>query len=53
MRTPGKGVLGDRALELHYIYGGGAKSSVYYNTYTIYGNKGRGSVNVLKSIESS
>ena len=42
VKTPGKGVLGDRALEIHQTYGGGAKNSVYFNTYTIKGNKARG-----------
>ncbi|CAD8190751.1 unnamed protein product [Paramecium octaurelia] len=53
VRAQGKGVLGDRALEVHHIYGGGIKSNVYFNTYTVYGNRGRGSVNILKSVESA
>ncbi|CAK81196.1 unnamed protein product (macronuclear) [Paramecium tetraurelia] len=53
VRTQGKGVLGDRALEVHHVYGGGIKSNVYFNTYTVYGNRGKGSVNILKSVESA
>lgn len=41
-KAPGKGVLGDRALELHHTFGGGAKSTVYFNTYTIKGNRAKG-----------
>lgn len=41
-KAAGKGVLGDRALELHHTFGGGAKSTVYFNTYTIKGNRAKG-----------
>jgi protein transport protein SEC24 len=39
-------------LELHYTYGGGSKSTVYFNTYTIEGNKGKGAVYISKNAES-
>ena len=44
--------MGDRSLEIHHVYGGGIKSNLYFNTYTVYGNRGKGSVNILKSVES-
>ena len=34
--------MGDRALEIHYTFGGGAQSQVYFNTYTIEGNRAKG-----------
>lgn len=49
-KSSGKGILGDRSLEMHYIYGGGSKSSVYFNTYTIEGNKAKGSIYLSKTI---
>ncbi|CAD8143475.1 unnamed protein product [Paramecium octaurelia] len=52
VKTAGKGVLGDRALEVHYTYGGGAKSSVYFNTYTIKGNRAKGQPYLSKTVES-
>ncbi|CAD8140464.1 unnamed protein product [Paramecium pentaurelia] len=52
-KAPGKGVLGDRALELHHTFGGGAKSTVYFNTYTIKGNRAKGQPYLSKTVESS
>ncbi|CAD8145403.1 unnamed protein product [Paramecium pentaurelia] len=51
-KQPNKGVLGDRTLEIHYTYGGGAKSTVYFNTYTIQGNKAKGTSYISKNVES-
>lgn len=50
-KSPGKGVLGDRALEIHYTFGGGSKSQVYFNSYTIQGNNGKGNPYISKTVE--
>lgn len=37
-------------MEVHYTYGGGAKSSVYLNTYSVEGNKAKGNPYISKSV---
>lgn len=49
----GKGVLGDRELEVHYTAGGGAESNLLFNTYTLNGNGGKGLAFLTKSIPSN
>lgn len=51
-KSPKKGALGDRALEVHYVYGGGVVSTVYFNTYTILNNNAKGTPYISKSVES-
>lgn len=46
------GALGDRDLEIQFLFGGYSEGAVYFNTYTALGNNGHGNPLVTESLET-